>query len=133
MRNKTTLAGFAALSALALACGSGSEDVAGPGAQDGKAEATAAAKSKKIVLEVTGPKSADITFGLGSDQSQDNGAALPWKKNLTSVEALIMPAVVAQSKGTGKIKCRISIDGKVVKENASTGEYAVVTCTADNI
>ncbi|MCX4468976.1 MmpS family protein [Micromonospora sp. NBC_01655] len=131
LRTKLTILGFSLLAATVLACGSGESDTAGPGAQD-KAE-TAKTGGKSIVLEVTGPKSADVTYGIGTDQSQDNGAKLPWKKELTSKEAIIIPTVVAQSKGSGKIACKITVDGKVVKENASSGEFAVVTCTADNL
>ncbi len=132
MPSKATLAGLTALAALALACGNGgTDDVAGPGAQD--KGSTANDGKKKIVLEVAGPKSADITFGLGADQSQEQGAKLPWKKELTSGEAVIIPTVVAQSKASGKITCKITIDGKLAKENSSSGEFAVVTCTADNI
>ncbi|PZG14794.1 hypothetical protein C1I95_21000 [Micromonospora craterilacus] len=125
---------------MAIACGAGESDTAGPGAQDqaaGAAEKGGEKKSdkkggKKIVLEVTGPKTADVTYGLNADQSQANGAKLPWKKELTSKETIVIPTIVAQSKGSGKIKCKITIDGEVVKENASEGEFAVVTCTADN-
>lgn len=131
MRSKLTALGLSTLAATVLACGSGTSDTAGPGVQD-KAEDSKAG-GKKVVLEVTGPKSADITYGLGTDQSQDNGAKLPWKKELTSKETLIIPTVVAQSKGSGEITCKITVDGKVVKENASSGQFAVVTCTADNV
>lgn len=143
MRTKTTLtlAGLAALAVLALGCGGGGNDVEGPGAQ-GDASSSTAAKGdtgkkddgkKTIVFEVVGPKSADVTYGVSGDQSQDNGAKLPWKKTVTSGEAFLIPTVVAQSKGQGKITCKISIDGKLVKTNSSSGEFAVVTCTADNI
>ncbi|QOC95103.1 hypothetical protein D0Q02_07695 [Micromonospora craniellae] len=121
---------------MAIACGAGESDTAGPGAQDQAAGAVDKGSGKKgekeIILEVTGPKTADVTYGLGADQSQDNGAKLPWKKKLTSTETIIIPTVVAQSKGSSKIECKITIDGEVVKENASEGQFAVVTCTADN-
>ncbi len=85
-------------------------------------------------MEVTGPKTADITYSLGSDQSQENGAKLPWKKELTSNDSFALPMVSAQLMGSssGKIECRITVDGELAKENASSGEFAIVTCTADN-
>ncbi|WP_431728255.1 MmpS family transport accessory protein [Verrucosispora sp. TAA-831] len=131
MRTKITTAGVAVLALMAIACGAGESDTAGPGAQDQAAGAADKKGEKKVILEVTGPKTADVTYGLGADQSQDNGAKLPWKKELTSKEAIIIPTIVAQSKGSSKIKCKITVDGEVVKENASEGEFAVVTCTAD--
>lgn len=127
MRNKLTVATIAVLAATALACGSGSDDTAGPGAQDGAAPAGDGKKT--VVLEVTGPKTADITYGLGADQSQENGAKTPWKKELKSGDALLIATVVAQNKGSGEIACKITIDGKVVKENKSSGEFAMVTCS----
>ena len=130
MRNKTLIAGLAAAATIALACSSGGTDTAGPGAQDTDGAGDKSAK-KTIVLEVSGAKKADITYGLNSDQSQDNGAKVPWKKSLSSGEAMVIATVVAQNKGSGSISCKITVDGKVVKENTSKGEYAVVTCTTD--
>ncbi|MCW6008517.1 MmpS family protein [Micromonospora sp. CPCC 205371] len=80
-------------------------------------------------MEVTGAKSADITYGLGADQSQEQGAKLPWKKTLKSSEALVIPTIVAQNKGGGTINCKITVDGKVIKETAPKARSAVVTCT----
>ncbi|TDC01870.1 hypothetical protein E1091_02005 [Micromonospora fluostatini] len=124
---------------MAIACGAGESDTAGPGAQEQagadapKGDTGKKNGEKKIVLEVTGPKTASVTYGLGTDQSQENDAKLPWKKELTSKETIIIPTIVAQSKGSGEIECRITIDGKLAKENKSSGEFAVVTCTADNL
>ncbi|MCZ7478892.1 MmpS family transport accessory protein [Micromonospora sp. WMMC273] len=141
---RTTIAGFAVIALLALGCGAGgTDDVEGPGAQQQPADAPAssgAAKAKpaddgkkSIVMEVSGPSKADITFGISGDQSQEQGAELPWKKTLTSGEAFLIPTIVAQSKGSGTITCKITIDGKLVKTNSSKGQFAVVTCTADTI
>jgi hypothetical protein len=108
--------------------GGGTENTAGPGAQGAAPEKATA--GRKIVMEVTGAKKADITYGLDADQSQDQGAKVPWKKELTSTETMTIAVIVAQNKGSGTISCKISLDGKVVKENSSKGEYAVVTCEA---
>lgn len=109
--------------------GGGTENTAGPGAQADTAK-TEKAAGRKIVMEVTGAKKADITYGLDADQSQDLGVKVPWKKELTSTETMTIAVIVAQNKGSGTISCKISLDGKVVKENSSQGEYAVVTCEA---
>lgn len=126
--SRTNIALFTVAAATLLACGSGG-DAAGPGAQDDAGDKKSGGKS--IVLEVTGAKSADITYGLGADQSQEQGAKVPWKKELTSKESLLIATIVAQNKGSGTIGCKITIDGKVAKENTSKGDYAVVTCTND--
>jgi len=88
-----------------------------------------AGSEKTIVMEVTGPAAADITYGIGSDQSQETGATLPWRKELKSDDVVLVVVVTAQSKGTGDINCKVTIDGKVAKENKSTGEFAIVTCS----
>lgn len=112
-----------------LACGAGNDgDTEGPGAaQPGSG---AAAKGHTIILDVTGPASADITYGTNADQSQEQGAKLPWRKEIPATDLPFATSLLAQSKGTGEIVCTITIDGKVAKTNKSTGQYAVVTCTA---
>lgn len=82
-----------------------------------------------VVLEVSGPATADITYGIGADQSQETDATVPWRKELTSDNAVLITVLLAQSKGTGPINCKITVDGAVVKQNTSTGEFAIVTCS----
>lgn len=124
---KLAVAALIATAAIALACSTPAKDVAGPGAQ-GSAPAASGPKHT-IKLEVSGPATADITFALTGDTSQEVGAKLPWTKELTSNADFLLPSIVAQSKGTGEIVCRITVDGKVTKENKSSGQFAVVTCT----
>lgn len=127
---KTTIALLTACAGAAIACSSGG-DVAGPGAA--AADAKADGDAKTIVLKVTGPKKADITYGLNADQSQANGAKLPWTKKMTSTEAMTIATVSAQNSGSGDIECEITVNGKVVKTNKSEGEYSIVTCTTDGL
>jgi hypothetical protein len=123
--------------AILIACGSGSKDNSpqeGPGAQKQSTPASAPTAKPKykhtIVMEITGPAKADITYLLGSDTSQDNGAKLPWKKTLHSNDDLVFASVSGQSKSgsdSSKISCKLTIDGKS-KPNTSTGAYAIVDC-----
>lgn len=136
MRNKTAIAGIAIAALVALGCSAGEDDkqTSGPGAQPQPTETGKAPKGRKVVIEVAGAKRAsNITYLLDGDTSQDNGVKLPWKKTLVSTDALMIVAVNAQNAGGGKITCKITVDGKVVKQNASTGEYAIVDCNADQI
>ena len=133
MRTRATIAGFGVLAALAVACSSGGDDTAGPGAQGNPAEAAAGGGERTIVFEVTGPKKADVTYGLNSDQSQETAAKLPWKKAIKSKEAFTIAVLSAQNSGSGDITCKITIDGKVAKTNKSSGQYSIVTCSADNL
>lgn len=135
MRIRATIAGLSVLAVMAIACSSGGADTEGPGAQGNAAEAAGSNSDakKNIVLEVTGPAKADITYLLNSDTSQDSDAALPWKKTLSTSEALTIVNLSAQNSGSGTITCKITMNGKVVKTNKSKGQYAVVTCSADNL
>ena len=98
----------------ALACGSAVKD----------------ATSHTILLEVTGPVTADITYSAVGQQAQELGAALPWVKTVTIRSELPIATVLAQSKGVGEIRCKITKDGKVTRENVSNGQYSVVTCSS---
>jgi hypothetical protein len=85
---------------------------------------------KKIVFEAGGNgKTADVTYGVGTDQSQDNGAKLPWKKELTSKDSLIITVMTVQAQDGSEVTCKITIDGKVAKENKATGQFAIATCS----
>jgi hypothetical protein len=127
VRSKMMVVGLALVAAMVLACGATGDDTGGGGLN-------LSGDEKSIVFEVTGAdgaEQADITFGVGASQSQENGSALPWSKELTDDSPLVIATVLAQNKGGGSISCKITIDGKVVKESTSTGEFAVVTCTND--
>lgn len=122
MRPRTLALLATPILAATIACGLG-DDTNGPGSDGGTGDHT-------IVLEVTGPTGADITYGTGADQSQDNGATVPWRKEIKMKSVPIAISLVAQSKGTGAINCKITVDGKVTKENTSNGQFAVVTCAS---
>lgn len=126
---KSTIALLCISAVVALACSSGGGDTKGPGAQDDTAKVDSGKKT--IVLEVKGPSKADITYGLNSDLSQAGKAKLPWKKTLTSSEAMTIASVSAQNAASGTIQCTITVNGKIVKTNKSEGEYSIVTCTTD--
>ncbi|MGH8887673.1 MAG: MmpS family transport accessory protein [Egibacteraceae bacterium] len=85
-----------------------------------------------IVYEVIGAeKAGNITYAAGGGGiAQDNGVVLPWRKELQVDGPLSLAQVSAQNAGGGTITCRITVDGKVVKELSSQGEYAVVSCAS---
>jgi hypothetical protein len=91
-----------------------------------------------VVYEVIGRGSANnITYAKeGFSQEQQTSAKLPWKKELQFKEKIgpiSSPLSLAAQNGasSGDITCRISVDGKVVGESTSNGQYAVVTCNAN--
>jgi hypothetical protein len=63
-------------------------------------------------------------------QQQETGVSLPWFKQFTAGQGFQSFVVLAQNAGTtGSISCEIDIDGKVISQQTSTGQYAIVTCT----
>lgn len=71
-----------------------------------------------------------VTYGVGADTSQDTNAGSPWTKTTSSSEAFNIETLVVQNAGAGTVSCKITVDGKVVKQNQSSGQFATVSCTA---
>ncbi|MEU7475817.1 MmpS family transport accessory protein [Lentzea sp. NPDC042327] len=93
----------------------------------------APAAKRTVIYEITGAgQASSITYttdGLTSTQ-QEGDVNLPWSKTieLPAGEALQMVSMIAQAgQGTPEIAAKITVDGKVVKEGKSTGQYAVVS------
>ena len=85
-------------------------------------------------MKSTGSSSANSITYMQPDgkfeMSQENGNPLPWKKRWTGVDSVpIGWNMNAQQNGGGEIKCVVKHNGKVVADNTSSGNYAVVTCT----
>lgn len=130
MRKYLTILAVTVAAVGGLACGSGGGDSRGPGL-DG--EQKSSAKEKTVVFEVGGNASkADVTYGFDSNSSQDNGVGLPWKKESKTSDDFLVVTMLAQNKGSGEITCKITVDGKVVKENRSSGQYAIVSCNGNS-
>lgn len=85
--------------------------------------------SHNIVMRVTGDGPAMISYGTTGGTSQET-SPLPWVSKKT-VNGFDVATIGAQRSGggAGKINCDITIDGVVVAKEASSGAYAVVTCS----
>jgi hypothetical protein len=94
-----------------------------------------AEKKVTVVFEVAGD-STDATVSYssasGSGMSSATGQKLPFSKTVTEKQGLIPVYSVTGTNGlTGSdISCKITVDGKVVAEQTSTGQFASVDCTA---
>lgn len=76
--------------------------------------------------------SALITYAEDSNfnLAQENGADLPWTKDLTIPEGSFrILSLSAQNSGGGDISCSITVGGQVVDTATSSGDYAIVTCS----
>lgn len=91
--------------------------------------------SHTVVYTVGGSASqVDVTFsndGTGGS-SQENGVSVPWTKTLTIPDDVINSySLMPQNQGkTGTVSCEITVDGKVVARQQSSGAYALVTCSS---
>jgi hypothetical protein len=100
------------------------------------AGANAPAAAEGITYEVTtangkGTASVTYTSDKNFNQSQENGAKLPWKKTVDLGGGFFTGAsLVAQAgQGVESISCKVSDGDRVISENTSTGQFAVVTCS----
>lgn len=92
-----------------------------------------AAATVTYTLEGSG-KATTVTYNVGSvgGVSQQSEVALPWTKEVQFAEGSFrVAALSAQNAGSGDLTCRITIDGKVVREVTSSGRYAVVSCASE--
>jgi hypothetical protein len=91
--------------------------------------------SAHVRYELLGPPLAGfVTFsaarpGLVEPRSP---VQLPWRTEFDASQGFI-PTITAQNAGEGAISCRITVDGAVVSDVTSDGEYAVATCTGNVI
>ncbi|GLZ36203.1 hypothetical protein Lesp02_83900 [Lentzea sp. NBRC 105346] len=102
-------------------------------AQPTAAKEPAKPATRKVVYEVTGAGQAlsitYITDGKASQQQAGN-VKLPWHQELElpAGEAFQMVSLVVQAgDGTPEISAKVTVDGKLVKEGKSSGQYAVLT------
>ena len=99
-------------------------------------EADDSAAGSVVVYEVIGKGTSSVTYMKeGFAQEQQTAAKLPFKKELRfkdKVGSFAPLSLVAQNgSGGGDITCRITVDGEVVGESTSSGQYAVVTCNGN--
>ena len=106
---------------------------AAPAPASGTPDSTASGASG-VVYEVTGTGRANnITFGdVTKGLSQQNGTKLPWKKTAPTSDGFAAYGLTAQNGGSGEISCKITVDGKEVANNTSSGQYAVVSCNGSS-
>jgi hypothetical protein len=135
MRSKLAVIGLSVFAVFAIACGAASNGpTQGPGVDNDGGDQSESTSGHTIQFEVTGDGVASansISYGIGGNISQANGAALPWSQEATSEESFLILSLTAQSSSDsgGSISCKITVDGEMVVENRSEGAFAVVTCS----
>jgi hypothetical protein len=66
---------------------------------------------------------------INQGEQQETSVTLPSSKEFTADQSFQAFVVTAQNAGTGSITCEILIDGRVVNQHTSNGQYAVVVCS----
>ncbi|MFI5783013.1 MmpS family transport accessory protein [Nocardia sp. NPDC051570] len=86
---------------------------------------------KTIVYEVVsnGSLSSVTYFDALSAEQQDTDVPAPWSMTVDNTSTYPIAGLGAQTNGTS-VTCRITVDGAVADEKTSTGQYAVVDCSA---
>jgi len=92
-------------------------------------------KQVTVVYQVTG-NSTDATVSYtstsASGTSESTGVKLPFSKTVTEKQGLIPLYTLTATNGTTgtDVSCSITVDGKVVAHETSSGQFATVDCTA---
>lgn len=89
---------------------------------------SAALGSSEVKYEITGGAASSVTYGTAAGISQEADVKLPWSKTVTDDGLLTIATLDAQNAGSGPVSCKITIDGKVIAEQTSSGQFAVVSC-----
>lgn len=87
---------------------------------------------KTIRYEVTGDSGAaqNVTYMINQGEQQETKVTLPWSKEFTADQGFQVFVVNAQNTGSGSITCTILVDGNVISQHTSNGQYAVVVCSS---
>ncbi|WP_227983226.1 MmpS family transport accessory protein [Nocardia spumae] len=83
-------------------------------------------------VEGTGPDSSITYSGRDFNIAQENGATLPWSKQVTidGLGKTVSLSATNDEKG-GDVTCRILLGDKVISEQKSSGPFASASCTGD--
>jgi len=87
-----------------------------------------------VVYDVVsdGPTAGYVTYLSTTGTEQATGATLPFSKEIpldnTLFERSTFSLSAQSSAGATMITCTITVDGEMVSEQTSTGEFAVVSC-----
>ncbi|MEU8199522.1 hypothetical protein AB0C10_37635 [Microbispora amethystogenes] len=83
----------------------------------------------RVVYEVAGTaRGVDVTVETATGTEQGSGKAVPLRVEYPMRSG--QPAYIsAQNTGEfGRVSCRISVGGRVISENESSGGYTIATC-----
>ncbi|MGB8403762.1 MAG: MmpS family transport accessory protein [Mycobacterium sp.] len=89
---------------------------------------------KRVVYEVFGAGGSVGSVNYLDQNAQPvqaNFNSLPWTYTVTTTAPAVIASVVAQG-DSGRLGCRITVDGEVRQEQSSTGRHAQTSCLVKN-
>lgn len=127
MHRGYTLTSTIALAAVALLATACQPDQADPNIKSGAGGAKKGQHT--IVYEVGGTATrGDLTYATPSGTEQSSGTKLPWKKTFQAGKSEFTSISVQNTGSSGSVTCKITVDGKVMKQAKSTGEAVIASC-----
>lgn len=87
----------------------------------------------QVVYSVSGDTAPSglIDYVLPGGQQQESGKPLPWSHSLSVRSGTVLVLSAQKSSDDGlPIRCEITVDGKVVSDNTSSGAYSIASCDA---
>lgn len=86
--------------------------------------------SHTVTYQATGSKEAriDLTYQNETGGTVQESYIVPWKKDF-KMNPGDFTYLSVQINGTGEIACSISVDGVIVKQAKSSGQYVIASCS----
>lgn len=81
----------------------------------------------KVTYRVDGEGPASVTYSNATGGTEQREVKLPWTETFDSRPGQFLYVSAQDNGGIGLIVCSISVNGRIVKDATSKGEYAIAT------
>lgn len=89
-------------------------------------EVSGAAKARSITYSIGGP---DVGGNDADNKVREQAVELPWTKTVRMAGSLNVAVLNVQNDSDGIITCKITVNGEVVKQTTSPGQYSIANCS----
>lgn len=84
-------------------------------------------QTHKVTYRVDGEGPASVTYANATEGTEQRNVTLPWTETFTASHGQFLYVSAQDKGGIGLIVCSISVDGKIVKDATSKGEFTIAT------
>lgn len=98
----------------------------------GDDDSDASSDRARVVYDVTDTSRGTVSLtyeNAGGNSQQESNAVTPWGKRYSMDSGDFVYVSAQRGQGTGTVRCTITIDGEVVEQAESTGEFVIATCS----